>query len=165
MIHRSGCGLIGVFSQGRMVCGREITERKIRRRTHTIMPTHFATPGHLLRTTGSMSASNESCSRCAKAVASMTPVPKCFPMKNTMPGTRRPGMRRDIDGNVDATFSVASALYSKVRMSIYPLRTKERDQENDDHELQPRFCPRECIRLIRLPSCRAIQRSLPSILA
>lgn len=66
------------------------------------MPTHFATPGHLLRTTGSMSASNESCSRCAKAVASMTPVPKCFPMKNTMPGTRRPGMRRDIDGNVDA---------------------------------------------------------------
>ncbi len=55
--------------------------------THTIIPAQCPT-FHLSFTIGFNRALNESWSKCTKAVERMTPVPKCFPMKKRMLGTR-----------------------------------------------------------------------------
>ena len=63
--------------------------------THTIIPAQSPTR-HCLLTSGSCRALNASCRRCTNAVERMTPVPKCFPMKKRILGTR-------IERNVEVT--------------------------------------------------------------
>lgn len=75
-------------------------------RAHIIMPTHFDTP-HRSVTAGLKRATYASCNRCPKAVEMMMPVPKCFPMKNTMPGTRTPGSFCDRTGKHDAALEIS----------------------------------------------------------
>ena len=108
--------------------------------THIISPVHFPIFPYFISRTGLLSDLKASSRRCKNAVARMTPVPKCFPMKNKIGGMWRNGTCFDRVGNDTAT-----RLFNKtVHWEEFQQHTKKWYDWDGDHDPDLRLNVHSC---------------------
>lgn len=85
--------------------------------THMISPVHLPRFPQRTLTSGFCKERNASSKRWIKAVARITPVPKCFPIKKTTAGMRNIGICLDIVGNDTAINTGQGDIHSRQMMN------------------------------------------------